>query len=89
MKDDLHEAALRLSIALPVHTHLRAERHRSGPQNRGYIKRAPDKRGPAGIPRPIRVGRRTFESITKAKVALGVSPKTLYGWLDTGKARYV
>ena len=89
MRDDIPSAAFRLLTALPVRTHEREEpRHKEGPQHRGYVKRAP-KSGPAGICRPVRVGRRVFKSITEAKVKLRVSPQTLYAMLDDGRAEYV
>ena len=90
MRDDLPAPAFRLLTALPVTTHVNERAiARPGPQHRGYTKRDPDKRGPAGIPRPVQVGRRTFPSITEAKTRLRISPKRLYAMLDSGEAQYV
>ena len=90
MKGDLPAPAFRLLTELPVTTHLNERQvARSGPQHRGYTKRAPDKRGPAGLSRPVQVGRRTFQSITEAKTRLRISPKRLYEMLDSGEARYI
>jgi len=91
MTGDLPAAAARLLATLPVRTHYQAQ-HQARPDERttrGYIIRRTDQRGPAGIPRPVRVDGRTYPSITVAKTKLHISPKRLYHWLDTGRAVYI
>lgn len=89
MRPDL-AAALRLMSALPVRTHeRRAVVYSGNSEARTYLKRIGPQRTRGGISRPVRVGRRTFPSITQAKTALRISPVTLYEMLDDGRAQYV
>jgi hypothetical protein len=93
------EAAFRLASTLPSRIHEQHSRadgsgryqDKGMPVNRitrGYILRLPHQKGPAGIPRPVRVGKHVYSSITEAKTKLKISPKKLYHWLDIGQATY-
>ena len=91
MRGDIPDVALRLAGAFPVTTHRRPtpEELRGKDAGIDYRHRGLRKRGRAGISRPILVAGRTYPSITQAKIALHVSPVTLYEMLDRGEAKYI
>jgi hypothetical protein len=75
-------AHARLLEQLPVRTHERKEKREPQPWRSPVA-------GKYGRGRAVEVNGKTFKSITYASHALRMSPKTLYQWCATGKARFV
>ena len=80
MKGDLHPIAFALSQRLPVRTHHQPE---PPPRPSGYNPEA------SGLRRPIRVAGVEYESITKAREKLRCGMRSIYKWLQNGKATYI
>lgn len=74
-------AAERLRAQLPVRTH----EQRRAPETEP--RRPPPARYTGA--RAVKVGRRTYDSITAACRGCHVHPRVLYQWLASGKASYV
>jgi len=105
MRDDICEAAFRLSCALPCVTHRRdmgpqrGENMRKKHWNDGKrkptaanpaIKKVITGRGRGGMnKKPFTVRGRTYNGINEAAARLHKSPHTIRAWLDSGEAQYV